>query len=234
MVSLSIWDLLARMGVAVLCGGVIGIDRGRKRRAAGFRTYMIVCVGATTTMLLGIYLSYMLLNFWAPELAGSFVNTDVSRFGAQVINGIGFLGAGTIIVTGRQQVKGMTTAAGLWASACMGLCIGAGFYRAVLICFLLILITFVLFSRLERFILSHARNVNLYVEFEDIEDLTAVIERIKEQQIRIFDVEVTKGKYTENHYPHAIFSLQLPKKKPHTAVMTAIADIEAVRSIEEL
>ena len=234
MVSLSIWDLLARMGVAVLCGGVIGIDRGRKRRAAGFRTYMIVCVGATTTMLLGIYLSYMLLNFWAPELAGSFVNTDVSRFGAQVINGIGFLGAGTIIVTGRQQVKGMTTAAGLWASACMGLCIGAGFYTAALICCGFILFTIIVFSRLERLILSHSRNVNIYVEFEHTDDISYIIEKIKSHQVRIFDVELTKAKYSETHYPNAIFSLKLPKKTSHTVVMTAIAEIESVRSIEEL
>lgn len=234
MATLTIWDLLARMSVAVLCGGVIGIDRGRKRRAAGFRTYMIVCVGAATTMILGTYLSYMLTNVWAPELGAVLVNTDVSRFGAQVINGIGFLGAGTIIVTGRQQVKGMTTAAGLWASACMGLCIGAGFYMASLICCFLIIVTIALFSRLERFILSRARNINLYVEFEDIEVLTEVIGCIKEQNIRIFDVEVTKAKHSDTHYPNAIFSLQLPKKKPHTVVMTALADIDSVRSIEEL
>jgi len=234
MATLSIWDLLLRVGVAVLCGGVIGIDRGRKRRPAGFRTYMLVCVGSAMTMILGTYLSYMLLNVWAPELASDFANTDVSRFGAQVINGIGFLGAGTIIVTGRQQVKGMTTAAGLWASACMGLCIGAGFYLASLICCVLIIFTIIVFSKLERWILARARNVNIYVEFENTDDLSQIIEAIKSQEIRIFDVEITKAKYSENHYPNAIFSLQLPKKKPHTEVMTAISEIETVRSIEEL
>lgn len=234
MSAMSIWDMLARVGLAVLCGGLIGIDRGRKRRAAGFRTYMLVCVGSAMTMILGTYLQYMLINVWAPELIAPYVNTDVSRFGAQVINGIGFLGAGTIIVTGRQQVKGMTTAAGLWASACMGLCIGAGFYLAALICCICIIFTIVVFSRLERFILSRSRNINLYVELEDIDDLSAVIEKINEQQTRIFDIELTKAKYSETHYPNAIFSLQLPKKKPHTAVLTAIAELETVRSIEEL
>ncbi len=234
MASLTIWDLLARVGTAVICGGIIGIDRGRKHRPAGFRTYMLVCVGAAVTMLLGTYLTVMLENVWVPTHSNIMPTTDVSRFGAQVINGIGFLGAGTIIVTGKQQVKGMTTAAGLWASACMGLCIGAGFYLAALICCILIIGTIILLSRVEHFILSRSRNINLYVEFEEIDNLSPIIERIKAHNTRIFDVEVTKAKYSENHFPHAIFSLQLPKKKTHTAVMTAIAEIESVRSIEEL
>ena len=232
-VSLSIWELLLRVGVAVICGGVIGIERGRKRRAAGFRTYMLVCVGAAMTMILGTYLAIMLKSGVWP-VSGDLAKVDVSRFGAQVINGIGFLGAGTIIVTGRQQIKGMTTAAGLWASACMGLAIGAGFYTGALICCVLIILTVVVFSKLEHIILSHSRNINLYVEFENTDDLSAIIERIKSKQVKIFDVEITKAKNSEGKFPSAIFSLQLPKKMPHTVVMTAIAEIEAVRSIEEL
>ncbi len=234
MVTLSIWEVLIRVGLAVLCGGAIGIDRGRKRRPAGFRTYMLVCVGAAMTMILGTYLSIMITTVWNPSLEGATLVTDVSRFGAQVINGIGFLGAGTIIVTGRQQVKGMTTAAGLWASACMGICIGSGFYIASVICCVLMIFVIVVFSRLERFILSRSKNINLFVEFEHIDDLSLVIEKIKAQDTKIFDVEVTKAKHSENHYPSAIFSLRLPKKKTHTALMTAIAEVDTVRSIEEL
>ena len=234
MVTLSFWDMLLRVATAVICGGIIGIDRGRKRRPAGFRTYMIVCVGAAMTMILSTYLAAMLTGPWSAVLPYDYTRTDVSRFGAQVINGIGFLGAGTIIVTGRHQVKGMTTAAGLWASACMGICIGAGFYMAALICCALMLFTIVVFSRLERAILSRARNINLYVEFENTDDLPDIIDIIKSNQIRIFDVELTKAKYSENHYPNAIFSIQLPKKMPHTMIMTAISEMDTVRNIEEL
>ena len=171
-------------------------------------------------------------ELWHLDPSIDYVNTDVSRFGAQVINGIGFIGAGTIIVTGRQQVKGMTTAAGLWASACMGLAIGAGFYMAAIIGCACILLTIIAFSKLERIILSRSRNINLFVEFEHTDDLSRIMEKIKSQEIRIFDVEITKAKgYT---YPNAIFSLQLPKKKPHTAVMTALAELGCVRIIEEL
>ncbi|MBR2354273.1 MAG: MgtC/SapB family protein [Clostridia bacterium] len=233
--ALTIWDVLLRLGIASLCGGLIGIERGRKHRAAGFRTHMLVCMGAALTMVLGTYIAVMLASeLWAPFLSGDNMRTDVSRFGAQVINGIGFVGAGTIIITGRQQVKGMTTAAGLWASACMGLAIGAGFYSAALVGCVFIILTIVVFSKLETFILSHSRNVNLYVEFEHSDDISAVVEKIKSQEVRIFDVELSKGKTSESGCPNAIFSLQLPKKKSHTAVMTAIAEIENVRIIEEI
>jgi putative Mg2+ transporter-C (MgtC) family protein len=128
----------------------------------------------------------------------------------------------------------MTTAAGLWASACMGLCIGTGFYLASLICCVLIIFTIVIFSHLERLILSHARNINLFIEFEDTDNLARIIEAIKKSGTRIFDVEITKAKYSENHHPNAVFSLQLPKKMPHAALLSAISEIDSVRSIEEL
>ena len=231
--TLPFWEVCLRLGLAMLCGGVVGVERGRKHRPAGFRTYILVCVGAALTMILSAYMVAMYAT-WEAALGIELTKGDFSRLGAQVINGIGFLGAGTIIVTGRQQVKGMTTAAGLWASACMGLCIGAGFYLPALICCIFIIVTVVILSKLERFILSRSRNINLYVEFEDINDLSDVIEKIKLYDTRIFDVEVTKAKYSETKYPNAIFTLKLSKKVTHTAIMTAISEIDAVRSIEEL
>lgn len=234
MVTLSFWQVVVRLLVATLCGGLIGIDRGRKHRPAGFRTYIIVCMGAALTIILSTYISAMLGSTLWSLSATDMHTTDISRFGAQVINGIGFLGAGTIIVTGRQQVKGMTTAAGLWASACMGLAIGAGFYQGALIGCILIIMTMVIFSKLESFILSRSRNINVYVEFEGAEDLPAIIEKIKSHDIKIFDVEIYKAKSGESNFPNAIFTLQLPKKKSHTTLITAIAEVDNVRTIEEL
>ena len=104
-----------RLVLAMLFGGMLGLERARKRRAAGFRTYMIVCIGATLAILLSQYEAAMLAGPWKDVADYVGIHSDVSRFGAQVINGIGFLGTGTIIVTGRQEVKGLTTAAGLWA-----------------------------------------------------------------------------------------------------------------------
>ena len=119
--------MVVRLFRAALLGGLIGLERGKKRRPAGFRTYMLVCMGSAASMVLSQYLNHLIQNDWAGFLAQAGLNlsTDVSRFGAQCINGIGFLGAGTIISTGRQEVKGLTTAAALWACGCMGLAIGA-------------------------------------------------------------------------------------------------------------
>ena len=120
-------SVFLRLALAMLFGGMLGIERAKKRRAAGFRTYMFVCMGAALAMMLGQYETELLTAMWADSMDAVGNKVDVVRFGAQVINGIGFLGAGTIIVTGRQEVKGLTTAAGLWASACAGLAIGACF-----------------------------------------------------------------------------------------------------------
>ena len=228
----NLWVTLFRLGVAVLCGGIIGLERGRKRRPAGFRTHMLVCIGAALAMLISQYLTMMTTEFWRTIAPGG-GNTDVARLGAQVINGIGFLGAGTIIVTGQQEVKGLTTAAGLWASACMGLCIGAGFVEGAVAGCLLILVTTMILSRVERWIMFRARNMNLNVEFAHIDDVGKIITAIKEQDIRIFDVEIHKNKGTGVN-PSAVFSVRLPKRMSHTKIMTLIAGVENVRSIEEL
>ena len=121
-------SVLLRLTLAMFCGGMIGLERARKHRPAGFRTYMLVCMGAALTMLLSQYENHMLHSVWAPIASEIGIRTDVSRFGAQVINGIGFLGTGTILITEQREVKGLTTAAGLWGTAGIGLAIGAGFY----------------------------------------------------------------------------------------------------------
>ena len=107
--ELNMASLLLRLILAMLCGGLLGLERGRKRRPAGSRTYMLVCLGAALTMVLSQYEYVMLTTEWADVSTELGIRTDVARFGAQVVNGIGFLGAGTIMITGRQQIKGLTT-----------------------------------------------------------------------------------------------------------------------------
>ena len=227
-----LWVTLLRLGIAMLCGGVIGIERGRKRRPAGFRTHMLVCIGAALAMLISQYLSMMEKTFWS-ELVSFTASTDVSRLGAQVINGIGFLGAGTILVTGRQEVKGLTTAAGLWASACMGLAIGAGFVEGALLGCLFITATIVLLSRLEHVIMMRARNINLFVQFESMDDIGTIVAVLRRREIRIFSVEIHKAKESQDS-TGALFALRLPQRMSHTALIAELAGVENVRSIEEL
>ncbi len=234
---MAFWDVCLRLGLAMLCGGIIGVERGRKHRPAGFRTYILVCVGAALTMVLSSYLAEM-HEVWCSTLVGvdgQLEKSDYSRFGAQVINGIGFLGAGTIIITGKNQVKGMTTAAGLWASACMGLAIGAGFYWGALVGCILIILTVTIFAKIENFITSRSRNITIYLEFDQTDNVADIVETIKARGVRIFDVELLKANQGgSSKYPGAILVMRLPNKLTHTALVTEIAKVDSVRMIEEL
>lgn len=162
------------------------------------------------------------------------IRTDVSRFGAQVINGIGFLGAGTIIVTGRQEVKGLTTAAGLWASACMGLAIGAGFYECMFLAFALILLCICLLPHIDAIIVSRAHNMNIYVEFTSLDDVGAIIGRIKEQGARIYEVDIIQDRKESALYPCAVFSIRLSQPRTHGRMIMAIYELDRVIAIDEV
>jgi len=232
--QLNFLSVLLRLSLAMLFGGMIGMERGRKRRAAGFRTYMFVCMGAALTLILSQYEYHMLSHQWAGQAEQLGVHTDVSRIGAQVINGIGFLGAGTIIVTSRQEVKGLTTAAGLWASACMGLALGAGFYECVLLSFLLIFISIRILPQLEMKIVEKARNMNIYVEFGSLDDIGRVISCMKTKNIHIYEVDITRGREKKSRNPSAVFSIRLSRSYTHTHVLAAISELDGVYTIEEI
>lgn len=218
----NIWGAVIRMLLAVVCGGLIGIEREHKRRPAGFRTHILICLGASMTTLTSQYL-YLHLDMF----------TDLTRLGAQVIAGIGFIGAGTIIVTKRRQVKGLTTAAGLWTSAIVGLAIGAGYVEAALITTALILVVELVLSRFEYFIMSRARNINLYVEYKETTALTQMTDYLRDRRVHVTDLQITKSAAATKN-PCAIFSLEMPMKMSHDKLMTALAGIEGVVSVEEL
>ena len=220
--SLDILSITVRLVLAVVCGGVIGLERERKRRPAGFRTHILICLGAAMTTLTSQYIVLELGLF-----------TDLSRLGAQVIAGIGFIGAGTIIVTKRRQVKGLTTAAGLWTAAIVGLCCGAGFFEGAIFASIIILLAELVFARLEYFIISNAKTFNLYVEYNESSRLANIVDMIKKDGVHILDLEITKST-AENKNLCAVFSLKVPRKISHQYIMTAIAKIEGVVSVEEL
>ena len=227
-------SVLLRLVLAMFLGGMIGLERGFKGRPAGFRTYLIVCLGAALTMLLSQYNYVMMQTEWAELAAAIGVRTDVSRFGAQVITGIGFLGAGTMIVTGRQQVKGLTTAAGLWASACMGLAGGAGFYECGFLAFALIFCSIRWLPHMESYIVEIARNMNIYVEFESMDDIGEILGRVKAQDVQIYSVEIDRGREDRSSHPSATLSIRLNQRRIHEQVLAGISEHESVYVIEEL
>ena len=227
-------SVVVRLALAMLLGGCIGLERGRKRRPAGFRTYMLVCLGAALTVLLSLYEFTMVTGPWSDICAEIGIKTDVSRFGAQVINGIGFLGAGTILVTGRQQVKGLTTAAGLWASACTGLAVGAGFYECVLLGFVLIFLVVRVLPRLEVYVVEHAKNMNIYIEMRSLDHMGELFNRLKSQNVTVYEVDIDREVWREARRYGVTLAIRLQQRQSHDRLMAELSDLDDIYSVEEL
>lgn len=166
--GVNVWSGGFRVLLALLLGGLVGLERGRHGRAAGLRTHILVCVGSTVAALVGLYSCQVL------SLGG-----DAMRIGAQVISGIGFLGVGTILVRNRDKVTGLTTAAGLWATACIGLAVGVGFYSVALFAFLVVSLTMSLLIYLERAIKCKEIEYSCYIEITDAGDFNPLYNEIK-------------------------------------------------------
>lgn len=217
-----ILEACLKMALALICGGVIGIERGRKKRPAGFRTYMLVCLGATLVMMTNDYIC---------KIYGT---GDVARMGAQVVNGIGFLGAGTIITTGHNRVKGLTTAAGLWAAACIGLAIGSGFYEGAILGTLMMVVIMVLLHTFDRRLVSTTKVVIFYVEYTKMKALHRLNAFFREQQITVEDLEFEKPDPSNAAQCAAVVSIRLPAKIPHAELIEKVLEVEGILYVEEL
>ena len=221
--GLIIWSVVLRATFAIVCGGLIGVEREHKRRPAGFRTHILICLGAAMTTMTSQFL-YLNLHLF----------TDIARLGAQVIAGIGFIGAGTIIVTKQRQVKGLTTAAGLWTSAIIGLAAGAGYYEAAVVATVLIVLAEVGFSKIEYMILENSKTMNVLVEYRTPECLERVIAIFKTRNVTILSMEVAKNGAKTETTSTVIFSLQREKRGGHDELLTEISRTEGVIAAEEL
>lgn len=222
--ELSFFSVAFRLVLAVICGGVIGIEREFKRRAAGFRTHILLCLGACVTMLTSQYM-FLELNMY----------TDVARLGAQVVAGIGFMGAGSIIVTNSKRVRGLTTAAGMWISAIIGLVCGAGYIEAALAATVMVLLSEMVFIRLETYFTRKIADVNLYVEYNDSRCIQEIVRIVKEKNITLSSMEITRIPCDcgGNNYC-AILTFQTDKDKLGGYLRESIAQLDNVVSVEEL
>lgn len=176
--QLTLFSVIFRVLVAILLGGTIGLERGLKNRPAGLRTYMLVCLGSCIVMITNQYIY---------QVYGS---GDPVRMGAQVISGIGFLGAGTIMVTPHSQIKGLTTAAGLWASACVGLAIGIGFVEVAVIGSLGIILILTVLHVLDRIMRKRPLQIEVHIELNPSITIGNLIEYARENEIEIRNVQV--------------------------------------------
>ena len=185
------FEMLIRILLAALAGGLIGTEREYHGRAAGLRTHMMVSLGAALTSIIGISLSVLMYETYG-------VTSDIQRTGAQVMSGVGFLGAGCILLKkGNSRVTGLTTAAGLWATATAGLALGAGFYEGAIITFVLAVLTFTVFHTIEYKAGKHQRRFGLYIEINSDTAVRACIDYIT-TNLNAYDIQVTAPRSAVN------------------------------------
>ena len=209
--------------MAIIFGGIIGYGRERERRPAGLRTHILVSIGSTLSLITNIYI-YEVYNS----------SSDPTRLGAQVISGIGFLGAGTIIVTGKNKVRGLTTAAGLWACACMGLAIGAGFYSGAIIgCLFIASVTAVL-SKLDKRINRNSRNITIYILVNSTKAASKLLKDIQSTNVKISDIEISNNNVSSNDLIGILLGLRIPGDVCHNDFIENITNKNEVIFLQEI
>lgn len=220
--DISIVSITARLLLAVILSGIIGLERGANRHPAGFRTHILVCVGAALAMMTNQY------------IVEAFGSTDPARLGAQVITGVGFLGVGTILITGKNKIKGLTTAAGLWASACLGLALGIGFYSGAVIAAIIIFISLSLLPKVENYFYRKSRVLELYIEIDSIDNYKKLTQYIHSFDPAYYETHlsqtspVVKGGIAFN------ISLILPKNMNRHDTVSRLESMNGVYMIEEI
>ena len=214
--------VILRIVVSVIIGGLIGLERGLKNRPAGLRTYMVVCLGACLVML---------TNQYVCQVYGT---GDPVRMGAQVVSGIGFLGAGTIMVTRRNQIKGLTTAAGLWTAAGVGLAVGVGFYEAAIAGGLAVFIVMTLLQKMDNRMHRKTKVLEVYIELGKELSLGDFLRKVRSKDIEVRDTQREDNVDRDSGTRAYISTLKLQKRQNHVEVIDDIRTIPGVVYLEEL
>ena len=214
-------SVLLRVVIATACGALIGMERSAKNRPAGIRTHILVCFGSALAAIVGQYV-YLVLKMPA----------DITRISAQVITGLGFIGAGTIIITKKRTIKGLTTAAGLWVTGIVGITIGSGYFEGGIIGAVLILLTETVFGLLHGNI---RRNLEYALElgYKNKNDLDDILRMCKDNRMSITNLRIQSGgNGTESGEYTAVISLRGATKSDY--LITIIETMGGVTSVEEL
>jgi putative Mg2+ transporter-C (MgtC) family protein len=220
--ELTVLSVVIRALLSTVLGGLIGMERGMKNRPAGFRTYMLVCLGSCIVMMTNQYTCQV------------FLTGDPTRMAAQVISGIGFLGAGTIIVTRRSQIKGLTTAAGLWAAATMGLAVGIGFYEGALFGALLIILILSLLHELDNRLRKRTHQIEAYIELKENVPLGRFIRYVRTHDIDTSNLQL-ENDFTQDAKTIAfVVTFKCRGKQRHEDILSVITAMDGLAYIEEL
>lgn len=212
-----------RLLLATFCGSLIGWERVVRRHSAGIRTFALVSLGSAVAAVLNIYLAMI------PEM-----NADVSRIPAGVVSGIGFLGAGTIIVTGRNQIKGLTTAASLWVASCMGMAFGAGYITVGLVCFGFVMVANIILVHVSQKIEENSRYVSLYIEVEETNGVKKLKKKFIELGYHISSMNKTKDKTLSGSDTALMIELDFGRKHYHQELIDELNNLDFVSYLEEV
>lgn len=216
------YSVIMRILVAIVIGGMLGLERGMKNRPAGLRTYMLVCVGSCLIMMTNQYIY---------QFTGA---GDPMRLGAQVVSGIGFLGAGTIVVTRHNQIKGLTTAAGLWASAGVGLALGIGFYEGAITAGVSIYLILTILQKLEDRVHKKIRVLELYVELRTSVSVADFLQNLRELELKLENIQFEPEGSMEVDTRAVILTLKAKRATDHKTLRDKIRRIDGVVHLEEL
>lgn len=211
-----------RLIFSTILGGIIGLERATRHQPAGIRTFALVCLGSAVSSVVNIYLG---------SLDG--MEADLSRIPAGVVSGIGFLGVGTIIVTGKNQVRGLTTAASMWVTATLGIMLGAGMLNAGIVTFILIILTVLGIAQLSLVQEKYNRYIDIYMEI-DKSDVTKVYHYVNSQGYVLSSIEKRRDKTLKNSDIVLLLTLDLKKRRHHSEIIAEFSEVEGVHYLEEL
>ncbi len=218
--EITLISIIVRIFFSIVLGGILGIERGLKNRPAGLRTYMLVSLGACAVSLTNQYVAQV------------FDTSDPVRMSAQVISGIGFLGAGTIIVTSRNKVKGLTTAAGLWTAACLGIAIGIGFYEVALVAGFGVIAILTVLHNVDNFVKKNAKTIDLYIELKKNTTLRRFLRYTHEKEFETSNIQMEEDNVAD--VCAFIVTLKSVNKITREDMLLAVREFPGLRHLEEI
>ena len=215
-------NILIRMLVAMFLGSIIGINRGVRRKGAGMKTHTILCLGSALVSLTA--------QFMSVEFPGE---ADMSRMGAQVVSGVGFLGVGTILVSHDHQIRGLTTAASLWTCACIGLAVGCGFVEGGILASILVLFALQGLPMIDNFLTHHSKFFAFCLEIDGPNAITQFLDKMQEENILIDTFEVIKPQIKKQNMS-IIATVKINNKYTRLHYKEMLTSIDGVLSIKEI
>lgn len=223
--KIDLWSILLRIAISILFSAIIGWERSTKRHAAGLRTFMLTSLAATMAMLLDFFL--------VSKLQYSFPIVS-----AAVVIGIAIISSNSILFSSKNQIKGLTTAAGLWTVGFIGLLLGAGFYTVAVIGFIAMMICLSIFPRMERRFKNKSNHFEVHLELKSKDNLQSFVATIRKLGLRIDDIEVNPAYINSGLSVYSVSltiqSKELKKYKSHSEIIDALRSIEYIYHIEEM